>query len=122
MWYPDIPSPTMHVNTTSRFPVEENLYTPLTWVSFGGHGGSHLPYLTKITVRGRNSIESVEFHYINRDVEGECRVLEFCNSDDRFSPCGKFPIDGPGGELIQAVDMSFETSPKPQKLREMTKN
>ncbi|KAL9101967.1 MAG: hypothetical protein Q9163_002825 [Psora crenata] len=110
LWYPDIPEPGLHLNDdcfTGEDPSAR--YRPLHWTLFGGPGGIYLRSLTNISVTfklcwGGAYLRGIEFHYNTDEVPAELRKL------GRYRPTGddrvvRFPIDGPGGEIIETVEV-----------------
>lgn len=82
-------------------------YQPLFWALFGGPGGIYLRSLTEVSVTRLGDLCSIEFRYDTEDISKNTRTLGRCNITD-YSRITRFPIDGPGGELIQSVDVSIE--------------
>ena len=82
-------------------------YQPLFWIQFGGPDGIYLRSLTEVCVTRLGGLCSIEFHYDTDDIPMEMRMLGRRNFTN-FSRVTRFPIDGPGGELIQTIDVSIE--------------
>jgi hypothetical protein len=58
----------------------------------------------------------IEFHYNTGDIPMEMRKLGRRDFTD-FSHVERFPINGPGGELIQTIDVSIERASIEQAAR-----
>ena len=82
-------------------------YQPLFWILFGGPGGIYLRSLTEVSVTRLGSLCSIEFGYDTQDIPIKARTLG-CRNITEFSRIIRFPIDGPGGELIKTIDVSIE--------------
>ena len=104
LWYPEIPPINLHLNddyftargsSTTRF-------QPLCWTMFGGSGGIYLRHLTGISVTCRGPLRGIEFHYNIENVPVDCRKLGRYKSSE-YDKVMRFPIDGPGGEVIHAI-------------------
>jgi hypothetical protein len=111
LWYPTVPSPDWCLNDESFTGVIPSAsgYQPLFWTRFGGPNGTYLRLLTEVCVTGMGGLCSIEFHYSTDDIPTE--VLKLGRRiPTEFGSVKRFPIDGPGGELIQAIDFSFERS------------
>ncbi|KAI9781319.1 MAG: hypothetical protein M1839_006112 [Geoglossum umbratile] len=109
LWYPTVPSPDLCLNDesfTGQSPLSAG-YQPLSWIRFGGPNGIYLRSLTEICVTRLGSLCSIEFHYNTEDIPMEARKLGRRNFTN-FSRVERFPINGPGGELIQTIDVSIE--------------
>jgi hypothetical protein len=115
LWYPTVPSSDLCLNDES-FTGESPLtagYRPLIWIQFGGPNGTYLQSLTEISATlSRYSIHSIDFHYDTE--EGPKEVGKLGRSSIRSkrfwssSEIVRFSIDGPGGELIDSVEVSIE--------------
>ena len=109
LWYPTVPSPNVCLNDesfTGECPSTAG-YQPLFWTLFGGPGGICLRSLTEVSVTRLGDLCSIEFGYDTEDISMKTRTLGRRNVTE-FSRTIRFPIDGPGGELIQTVDVSIE--------------
>lgn len=109
LWYPTVPSPVVCRNDesfTGESPSTAG-YQPFFWALFGGHGGIYLRSLTEVTVTCLGDLCSIEFHYNMDEVPMKTCKLGHCNFT-AFSRVTRFSIDGPGGEVIQTVDVSIE--------------
>lgn len=82
-------------------------YQPLFWTLFGGPGGIYLRSLTEVSVTRLGDLCGIEFRYDTEDLSMRTRTLGRRNITE-FSRIMRFPIDGPGGELIQTVEVSIE--------------
>jgi hypothetical protein len=68
----------------------------------------HLRSLTEICVTRLGDLCSLEFHYDGTNsASPETQVLGRRTVTD-FSDTMNFPIDGPGGELVQSIAVSLE--------------
>lgn len=113
IWYPDVPSSKLSLN--EGFLVAPRAYTsgyrPLFWTSFGGPGGVYLASLVKISVIG--VIDRIDFTFNNAEVPVECRSFgrirdRVDNEGDDSDEVVEFPIDGPGGEIVDRVEVHQE--------------
>ncbi|KAH0550938.1 hypothetical protein GP486_007698 [Trichoglossum hirsutum] len=109
LWYPTVPSPDLYLNDVSFTGESPSAagYRPLFWTRFGGPDGIYLRSLTEVCVTRLGGLCGIEFHYDTDDIPMEMRKLGRRNFTDS-SHVTRFPIDGPGGELIQTVDVSIE--------------
>jgi hypothetical protein len=116
LWYPTVPSSDLCLNDES-FTGESPLtagYRPLIWIQFGGPNGTYLQSLTEISATlSRYSIHSIDFYYDTEEGLKEVGKLgrSSIRSNKRFwgsSEIVRFSIDGPGGELIDSVEVSIE--------------
>jgi hypothetical protein len=82
-------------------------YQPLFWAQFGGPNGIYLRSLTEVVVTRLGGLCGIEFQYDTEDIPAEMRKLGRRRFTE-FSHVMRFPIDGPGGELIQTLDVSIE--------------
>ncbi|KAL9103785.1 MAG: hypothetical protein Q9163_001194 [Psora crenata] len=109
LWYPTVPSPDVCLNDesfTGECPSTAG-YQPLFWTLFGGPGGIYLRFLTEVSVTRLGDLCEIEFHYDTEDITMTRRTLGRRNITE-FSRTTRFYIDGPGGELIQSVDVSIK--------------
>ena len=114
IWYPDVPPRRLNLN--ERFFVAPDAYTwgyaPLFWTCFGGCGGVYLAALEKITIRGASGC--IYFSFANPEVPDECRsfgrIAEYADRDDETEAI-ELLIDGPGGEIIDKVELCEELLP-----------
>ncbi|KAK3305101.1 uncharacterized protein B0T15DRAFT_188618 [Chaetomium strumarium] len=117
IWYPEVPHASLDLN--EGFLVEPQEYTsgyrPLFWSCFGGPGGIYLSNLVKITIIG--VIDRIEFSFDIQEVPAECRSFgrmgdwEDDEIDDNDGVV-EFPIDGPGGEVLDRVELLQELFPE----------
>ncbi|KKA22129.1 F-box domain containing protein [Rasamsonia emersonii CBS 393.64] len=113
LWYPDIPPPGVFLNGEdflSEYPHYDEEYQPLVWTLFGGLDGIYLRSLTGISIVFQRFVRAIEFHYNTDDIPTECRKM------GRYRPSVQdkvtyFPIDGPGGEVIEAVELYVRATP-----------
>lgn len=82
-------------------------YQPLFWTRFGGPGGVYLRSLTEVSVTRLGDLCHIGFCYDSEDISLPERTLGRRKVTE-FSRVIRFPIDGPGGELIQTVEVSTE--------------
>ncbi|KAH0544334.1 hypothetical protein FGG08_001475 [Glutinoglossum americanum] len=109
LWYPTVPGPDLCLNDesfTGESPSAAG-YQPLFWTRFGGPGGIYLRSLTEVCVDRLGGLCGIEFHYNTEDIPTETRKLGRRNFTD-FSRVTRFPIDGPGGEIIQTINVSIK--------------
>ncbi|KAI0913366.1 hypothetical protein F4823DRAFT_65340 [Ustulina deusta] len=107
LWYPNIPGPTLSLNESSFWPRSNHLhgYQPLVWTTFGGPGGKYLNHLIRISVTLGGGLRGIDFTY-NTDVPVEYRSLGHCPPKEDAKVVD-FAIDGPGGEIINAVELDY---------------
>lgn len=105
MWYPDIPGSTLCLNDNSFLPRDHYVdgYKPLVWVSFGGPRGIYLQHLTRVSAMCWGVIHRIDFSYnkespVEHQTFGRHKPRYFENVID-------FSIDGPGGEVINAIEV-----------------
>ncbi|KAI0451515.1 hypothetical protein F5B21DRAFT_516677 [Xylaria acuta] len=106
LWYPDIPGSALSLNESSFF-LRSNFvrgYKPLFWTNFGGPGGKYLSHLIQISVGWWNGIHHIDFRY-DIDVPAEYGSLGRC--PPRITSRFYFDIDGPGGEIINAIELGY---------------
>ena len=111
LWYPSIPEPGLYLND-DQFTGEDPStigYRPLCWISFGGPGGVHLRSLTDIFVTCLGSMCGIEFIYNTDEVPAQRRKLGRHKSSG-YEEIIRFPIDGPGGEIIETVEVDLKYS------------
>jgi len=120
-WFPDVPDESVFLNEASFSEPFRSFYPyqPLNTMAYGGVRGIHLSKLVEIAVWivDYKHVYGIEFMY-NTDVDGQKihtlgRRGQFPNKAPRSCPrCNQrinFPIDGPGGEIINGVDI--QTAP-----------
>lgn len=108
LWYPAVPHPNLYLNDES-FTGESPLitgYRPLCWIQFGGSNGVHLRSLTEICVIRLGALCTIEFHYETKAASPKTKRLGRRKLTS-FSDIMRFPIDGPGGERVQSVEVSL---------------
>ena len=107
LWYPTVPSTDMYLNDESFTGEDPSTagYQPLFWTRFGGRNGIYLRSLIEVSVTRLGDLCSIDFHYDTEDIPKETQKLGRRNIT-QFSHITRFPIDGPGGELIQTIDVS----------------
>ncbi len=106
IWYPEIPRPTTSVNEEFYVPLKSSTwrYKPIFWSNFGGPGGICLPHLTKVTgTLWGEAWMRMDFSF-DIDVPPECQRFGRCE-DFENSELIEFLVDGPGGEVIEKVEI-----------------
>ncbi len=114
IWHPDVPPRGLNLNES--FVVAPDAYTwgysPLFWTYFGGRGGVYLEALEKITIRRASGC--IHFSFANLEVPDECRsfgrIANYVDRDDETESI-ELLIDGPGGEIIDKVELCQELIP-----------
>ncbi|KAI2601706.1 F-box domain-containing protein [Hypoxylon sp. NC1633] len=102
-WYPQVPQTGLYLNDdyfTARDTATTG-YQPLCWAMFGGLGGIYLRSIVGISVTCFGTVRGIEFHYDSEELPVECRKLGRCRTEG--ISVIHFPIDGPGGEVIDSV-------------------
>lgn len=114
IWYPDVPPPVLNLNEDSFMPLQTYTwgFRPLYWACFGGPGGIYLPHLTEITSWGDGRLLRLEFSF-DTEVPAECWTFGRIEEGD-YSTFFEFRIDGPGGEVIDRVEVYQEFPPEGQ--------
>ncbi|KAL8828532.1 MAG: hypothetical protein Q9170_006562 [Blastenia crenularia] len=109
LWYPTVPSPNVCLNDESFTGESPSIagYQPLFWTLFGGPGGIYLRSLIEVSVTRLGALCDIDFRYDTEDISMKTRILGRRKITE-FSRITRFAIDGPGGELIQTVDVSIE--------------
>lgn len=108
LWYPNIPEPGLCLNDDYFTGEDPSVgYRPLCWNLFGGPGGIYLRSLTDIFVTCLGSLCGIEFRYNTDEVPAEWRKLGRYKSSE-YEQVMRFPIDGPGGEIIEAVEVDLK--------------
>ncbi|KAH6637196.1 hypothetical protein F5144DRAFT_209027 [Chaetomium tenue] len=105
IWYPDVPSPGLDLNEAFFVPLKSYTwgYKPVFWTCFGGPGGAYLPNLTKVMVSMYGILLRIDFSF-DKEVPVECRMFGR-NKLPEDKPPVIFQIDGPGGEVIDKVEV-----------------
>ncbi|KAK2781323.1 hypothetical protein FQN52_001693 [Onygenales sp. PD_12] len=114
MWFPDIPSPNMHMNELCFVGDMEitHPFQPMTYAQFGGPGGAYLPFLTGISVlfghddaRKITPMIGIEFTYHPHApaIPLSSQKLWPRPFRNAIRKIVRFDIDGPGGEYIEKV-------------------
>lgn len=113
LWYPDIPGPALNINEGSCLPPRncETSFWPLFWHSFGGPGGRDLRHLTRISFFYYGTLRRMDFFY----EDGRQGTFGRHNRNDR-TEATEFLIDGPGGELIGAIEVVHSSELQSQLL------
>ena len=78
----------------------------MCWIQFGGSNGEYLRFLTEICAIRLGTLCSIEFRYETKAASPKTKRLGRRKSTS-FSDIMRFPIDGPGGELVQSVEVSL---------------
>lgn len=110
LWHPKIPESELFLN--ERFFMGEDPlvpgYRPLHRTLFGGPDGSDLRSLTGISVTlFDNQPFSMKFFYNNERISRERLELGY-HPSKVFWRTIIFPVDGPGGEIIEVVDVAVQ--------------
>ncbi|CAG8951381.1 hypothetical protein HYFRA_00007293 [Hymenoscyphus fraxineus] len=108
LWYPTIPPPILSLNEPS-YTAGINLsaeYNPLFWTHFGGPGGCKLKHLTSVSFDVAQGFFGLKFHYGAGPGHETCKLGRYVHSDS--SEEEHFLIDGPGGEVIESVEVILE--------------
>ncbi len=105
MWYPTIPPPDLCLNEDAFLPsaLHMEAYKPLFWCHFGGPGGKYLRHLTGIKTMQNDGLLRMYFLF-DTEVPVECRSFGRLRSAG-WGVGSTMPIDGPGGERIEIVQM-----------------
>lgn len=109
LWYPIVPSPDICLNDESFTGERPSTagYQPLFWTLFGGPGGVYLRSLTEVIVTRLGGLCSIDFCYNTEEISMKTCKLGHRNFT-QFSRVTRFPIDGPGGELIQTINVGIK--------------
>ncbi|KAK4140734.1 uncharacterized protein C8A04DRAFT_14664 [Dichotomopilus funicola] len=107
IWYPALPPTTINLNEAFFLSQRPCLgywrgFRPLFWTCFGGPGGIYLRHLTKIRLCS-DALRRIEFSF-DVDVPVECRMFGR-HEDDDLTDVVEFAIDGPGGEVIDQIEV-----------------
>ncbi|KAK4238745.1 hypothetical protein C8A03DRAFT_33205 [Achaetomium macrosporum] len=107
LWYPDIPPPTLSLNEDCFIPLPSYTwgFRPLFWTRFGGPHGSYLQNLIKVTISFAGGVRPIDFSF-NTEVPADYR--SFGRDGTEYGELIEFPIDGPGGEVIDRVKICEE--------------
>ncbi|CAG8980462.1 hypothetical protein HYALB_00012054 [Hymenoscyphus albidus] len=103
-----IPPPILCLNEPSYTagPKLSAEYNPLFWIHFGGPGGCKLKHLTSVSFDIAQGFFGLEFHYGAGPGHETCKLGRYVHSDS--SEEEHFLIDGPGGEVIESVEVILE--------------
>uniref|UniRef100_A0A093V7U8 Cryptochrome-1 n=1 Tax=Talaromyces marneffei PM1 TaxID=1077442 RepID=A0A093V7U8_TALMA len=127
LWYPGVPAPNLFVNEASfigEHPLTTS-YQPLCYIDFGGPNGVYLRSLTEIRVFANIDILEIDFLYETNAAQ-PIQPQKLGRTERNFSPASAqiffspgaaqafsssasvqtFSIDGPGGEIIQHVEIT----------------
>ncbi|PNY29109.1 Uncharacterized protein TCAP_00984 [Tolypocladium capitatum] len=113
-WFPDVPGPKLNLNEDA-FPQRDyhmSGYHPLFWTLFGGSAGARLRNLQTISVTVAGYVQGIKFQY-SQDGLPEQSCAFGRHRYDRtpgYSKVINFSIDGPGGEVIDALEVCLEYS------------
>lgn len=117
MWFPEFPSPKMHLNEASFLGKMNNrmAFQPMCCALFGGPGGEYLRSLRGLSVTfhgwSRPRILDIEFRYLNsnRGIPSTCQKIPHYNRhDQQNTPTSEFwNINGSGGECIKDVEVNI---------------
>ncbi|KAK3299557.1 uncharacterized protein B0H64DRAFT_422961 [Chaetomium fimeti] len=105
IWYPDVPPPALDLNEDFFVSVKWYAwgYRPLFWTYFGGPGGIYLPNLIKVAISVSHVLVRIDF-FFDKEVPAECRRFGRSDGPEEKDPV-EFQIDGPGGEVIDRVEL-----------------
>ncbi|KAK2750687.1 hypothetical protein FQN57_002760 [Myotisia sp. PD_48] len=117
LWYPQIPSHDVLINDPYQIlTIGDPRFTPMVWTHFGGPNGIYLRSITEISINLYSSFCSIEFQYNIKDIPPSvCKFGLLGSLLDQYIKFTRFPIDGPGGELIQKIDIGV-TQEEPKQL------
>jgi len=103
LWYPDVPPPAINLNENAFVPLSPYTwgFKPLFWTRFGRPGGVYLQHLLRLIVNYVGHVTRLDFSF-DTEVPPECRRFGRREETDYGELIG-FPIDGPGGEIIDRV-------------------
>ena len=108
IWFRSVPDQHLDLNE-HIFPrgahTRDNEYDPIFWTLFGGSRGSFLRYLVAVEIR---QFSQIKFHYNMPQNSYRVKRLGRKNRELKRPPV-RFEIDGPGGEIIETVDISLVT-------------
>lgn len=108
LWYPTVPDPEIYVNDETLMGEDPTAgYRPLFWTRFGGPNGIYLRSLIEVSVTTGRNLRPIEFRYDSDKIPAESFKLGRCKLTD-LTKVMRFPIDGPGGEVINNVDVGLE--------------
>ncbi|KAI0969761.1 hypothetical protein F4678DRAFT_438108 [Xylaria arbuscula] len=107
LWYPDVPGSALSLNESSFMRPSDvsDGHNPLFWATFGGPGGKYLKHLIQISVTIGGGLRRIDFTY-DINVPAEHRSFGHCPPRRYFSVVD-FVIDGPGGEIINAIELDY---------------
>lgn len=109
LWYPAVPASNLFLNDqsfTGEHPLDTS-YQPLCYIHFGGPNGVYLRSLTEIRVYAISDILEIDFRYETNAAQPiETQRLGRTDIEDVSDFVQTFSIDGPGGEIIQFVEVS----------------
>ncbi|KND89435.1 hypothetical protein TOPH_05811, partial [Tolypocladium ophioglossoides CBS 100239] len=108
-WFPDVPGPKLNLNEDS-FPQKgfhTSGYHPLFWTLFGDATGARLRNLQTISVTVAGYVQGIKFQYSQDGRPEQSRVFGRHTYDrtPEYSKVIVFSIDGPGGEVIDALEV-----------------
>lgn len=110
LWYPDIPGHGLYLNdyfSTGADSSSGTEYQPLCWTLFWGPGGIYLRSLTGISVSCLGALRYMGFSYNTDEIPIQYRKLGRRKSPE-YAQDIHFPIDGPGVETIEAVEVNLK--------------
>lgn len=107
-WFPSPPLKELHLVNELSFTSRESAasaYHPLCWCMFTGWNGSWLPHLTMMSVTSTStSIRGIRFRYIG-EAGLSPRLIGKRPRRGHGDRRVDFDIDGPGGEIITAIEV-----------------
>lgn len=119
LWFPSAPPPhlsmrSLHLTNHKPFP---SSYEPYIYALFGGPRGTYLPLLTGLNFNWRSrSLWTIDFQYKYSDpsiIPSSCSRLGRVKFNAKRPRETDFDIDGPGGEVINAVEVGPWDGQKP---------
>lgn len=117
VWYPYLPPANICLNQPPLDPVifGKPEFKPLFWKRFGGTAGRNLCHLTAISanVAETGSLTRLIFEYGGSPSLYPKTFGYLGTRGLSASSTIKFTIDGPGGELIDCVDLLYDPWPRP---------
>jgi hypothetical protein len=107
-WYPKIPGSATCLNSSPVLYIPRLLenYEPIFWSHFGGPAGTYLRHLTGVGVLHGGGVEQFRFFYDSSSVPADNLILGLRRANSRAEMI-HFPVDGPGGETIEQVDLLY---------------
>lgn len=113
LWFPDTLGPRLSLNEESFAREDTSMvkFQPLCWVHFGGPGDTYLRSLTEVSAGVLGSVCKLQLCYTKDTIPVTCQNLGRRPTTD-FMKFLRIPIDGPGGEVIEAIDVGLKPPSK----------